>query len=355
MSDVSMSNLPDGSSAAGATEDHDLAPSGGADSLSQIPGESAFERAYRAAEARRGSASESASDAAAAEQAGAGAAGSDSTPAESAAAGGPGDVATGATSGEAPTAPPVSTATAPTNWPSERRDAFQALPQAAQSLVLDFHRDMQAGFTRATQEVAQIRQQADEYARLQREAQADPESFARALLQAMNLDPRTLAADEPPEFATPQDLAKWAANQAEQAAERRARAMHQEVEQRALAERARASIEGELAELAKIPGFDTLRDAALQAVAAAGGALTVTQAFNLQRLPALLDGQRELAALRSEVAALKKAEENRKKALTVPVQSSALPGVDPRFQHAPQSPAEIAYEKARAKLARQAA
>lgn len=361
MSDTtSMSDLG-GIGASGASTDAESGASAavqaslpGSDANTERTGETAIEAAFRAAEASLAQSS-SASDGAGTEQAGSGASGSDSTPAESATAGAAGDVATGATSGDAAPAGPVSTAQAPINWPSERRDAFQALPPDAQSLVLDFHRDMQAGFTRATQDVAQIRQQADEYARLQREAKADPAGFARALLASLNLEPTALAADEPPEFSTPGELAKWAADRAERAAERRLAAHRQEAERAGAMERARAALDAELADLAKIPGFDTVRDAALRQVAESGGALTLTDAVNLQRLPQLLDGQRELATLRAEVAALRKAESDRKKSLGAPVASTATRDQNGRYTHAPQSPTELAFERASAQLARQAA
>lgn len=319
--------------------------SGGSDSHSKTPEPSAIEASFARAEARlRGDTDTAVADGAK-ESAGVGASDSGSTP-EAIQTDTATTVDQEATSGPATAA---STA-APDNWPTERREAFSKLAPDAQALTLDFYRDMQAGFTKATQGVAEIKQQAADYARLQREAQADPAGFVRALMESLKLTPASLAADEPPEFASAAELAKWTAQQAERAAERRFAALRAESDRTAAQQRAGTALDAELAELGKHPGFAAVREAAIQAVVDSGGALTLTNAFHLQRLPALLAAEQRGKTLAAELAAMKAGETERKKAIGAPVQGRALPTRERALNNAPLDPYEAAFERARARL-----
>lgn len=68
---------------------------------------------------------------------------------------------------------------APQHWPSELRKRFESLPQDAQEFVMDRHRDMEADYTRKTQELAEQRRQVEQYAEFDRMLQPYQQRWAQ--------------------------------------------------------------------------------------------------------------------------------------------------------------------------------
>ena len=299
-----------------------------------------FEAAAQRAEAKIKARQEKTAASTVAEHAGADTSAAVSTPADPGAA--VADAATRAP-GEAPAA---STADAPQNWPAERRDAFAKLPDEARSLVMSFHKDMQAGFTRATQEVAQIKQQADDFSRLQAAAKADPEGFLRGLAQQLGVTAPVAAEAEPPEFSTIQEATAWAAEQGFAKA-RDWMTRERQAEQAALAQsQARGAFEAELAEVRRLPGFAEVEDQAVQAVIGSQGFLSLRQAYDLARVQDLEAKANRAAVLEAQLAGKARTEETRRKGLGLPVAGTGHGSERPAQAGGPVNRFEGAFQRA---------
>lgn len=277
---------------------------------------------------------------------------------------------TAAKPGEAGTtgAPPAdSTSHAPQDWPGELRQAFDALPNAeARAMVLRMQRDMQAGFTKATQQVADLRKR---YQGLE-ESGVRPDEL-QGLLSARSLfqqNPRqalehlasqagipvwfeapTVGAEAPPEFETAAEMATWVQQQAERRVERlleeRSARERAEVERRERATR----IEREFAEASgRLPDFATHQQAVVDAIVAAGGQLSPEQAYWTLRGPELLRTSARVAELEAKLAGFEAERAERQKRAAGALPGASAPTRRTNGEEAPMSP----YERAAATAAK---
>jgi hypothetical protein len=304
--------------------------------------ETAIQAAFRTAKDRLGAAkAETHTSAAGGEQAGAASPDSTRAAAPPAPGGDPAKaqptVAQDATSGQDPTLGTAASTAPPANWPSERREQFGKLPPEAQRMTLDFYQDMQRGFTKATQGVAEIKQHAEEYRTLQQAAQKDPQGFLRNLAAQLGVDLPGLDDEAPPEFGSAAELAKWTADKARREVERRFASLQRESESRSNVARQRAVIERELAKaMETLPNFAAVRDEVLQTVVDSRGALTLEQAYHLRRMPDLLAAETRAQRLEADLKAAQATEEARKKSLGALVQGRR--GTQEPAKAAPQGP-----------------
>lgn len=324
------------------------------------PQGTALERAYRAAEERIAAQHTESSPQPAGQ---AGAPGAASTPVVEAPAADP----EAGTSAVAPEASPDSTPSAPANWPIERREAFAKLPPEARSVVQAIASDLQAGYTKTTQAVAEIKQSFPVLAQAVEQSGASPErvvEYARAGA-LFDRDPRAALEhlakqagvpvwfdapaanqDEPPEFVDVKELTAWVEKRTEARIAQTWKAEHERLAQAQQREQARAFLEREMAEAAKLPGFAERADTVRELIARSNGYLSPEQAYWFSQLDTLRSEAQQAPALRAELAKLKRAEEARKKALTAPLGRSN--GSTPPARAA--DPLEAAYERAAARL-----
>jgi hypothetical protein len=267
--------------------------------------------------------------------------------------------------GEQPTG---STLQAPQDWPREWTERFAALPtDEARQVVLAMNKDMTAGLQRGLQTLAQQRQGNESLFESMKQTGHEPGEVVALLGLSARFkdDPRgvleelagqagiSLAAlqdDAPPEFADAAALAKWASDKAKRDLRRELDVERKQATAQQQQQQARDKFNAELKEAA-----DTYADLKTHwpAVAeriAENPLLTVSQAYQLARFA---DGQAALGerdALRREVAALKAADEARRKAATAPPGGQGGRGT-PQTPAAGLTRAEQAYERAQRRLA----
>lgn len=247
--------------------------------------------------------------------------------------------------------------TAPDDWPSALRERFDALgDQDARRIVLDMQRDLQAGFTKATQKLAEARTalpaRAQELLAIDEQFSANPREVIAGLARDAGIDvffEREGPAEEVPEFESAADMARWAREQAfkqlkaDMAAEREAQTTAEHEQQ------ARQALQAELNDAEKIPGFAEARPQVLARLRdnpnlSVSDAFTLVQAGGLRKLAE--DGQR----LKAENASLRKELESMKKRSTAP-----LRGVGAGSEQRPAegySATETAFERAARKVAK---
>jgi hypothetical protein len=302
----------------------------------------------------------------------------ESTPAAAATNGQTKEGATSAEEGDKPT--PASTATAPENWPQDRREAFAQLPDdTSRAMVMDFYKDMQAGFTKATQQVAEIVRQNDELFSAMKDHGAD----APRVQQLLNIgkmfeeDPRSVIAKlaeekgvevyferplpegEVPEFKDTAEMAAWMRQQAKTETERTLKAQRdaaakEEADKAAASARdkAKETLRQELDETAKeFTDFGEHKAAVFDTLSRAPG-LSVKEAYHLARLPALLKLAEEGVQTKAELAQLKAKQERTAKDVTRPP-AARLPELSE--EEKALSPAERAVQRARARTQQQSA
>lgn len=338
---------------------------GGDDAQEHI---SPVERAARAAEQRLAAAKDGASktdtqtdsSSEAAAQAGSDA---DSTP--EAAADGDGADAHGAeqAGGDADSIPGLD------HWPAERREAFAKLPQEAQGVVREIAGDLQAGFTKATQALSNLKRELPElskavlaegvaparvldYARAGKLFEQNPEQALRALAQQAGLDVRFPNDPDPaeiPDFQSKEELARWLDEQQD----KKLSAREQQMRQRQQVQQAQQSLQQEIdAAAQRYP--DLNRNAVMQAIADSNGMLTAEQAYWLPKLRETVQGQQSLQAenaqLKAKLKKLEQAEESRaKRLLDVGGRRDSAPPVNGRDDGL--SPIERAARAAEQRLA----
>jgi hypothetical protein len=136
-------------------------------------------------------------------------------------------------------------------------------------------------------------------------------------------------ADEPPEFADVKELTAWVEKRTEARIAQTWKAEHERLAKSQQQEQARAFLEREMAEAAKLPGFAERQSEVRKLMAEANGYLSAEQAYWLTQLDTLRAESQAAPALRAELAKLKRAEEARKKALTAPLGRSTkhAPGI----------------------------
>ncbi|PKM43246.1 MAG: hypothetical protein CVV05_15480 [Gammaproteobacteria bacterium HGW-Gammaproteobacteria-1] len=271
-----------------------------------------------------------------------------------------------------------STAAAPENWPKDRREAYAALPDdTSRALVMAFYKDIQAGFTKATQQVAEIVKQNDELFGALKEHgadvprvkqllnigkmfEADPRNVITELAKEKGIEvffERPLPEGEMPEFKDTAEMAEWMRNQAKSEAERTLKAAS-DAEEKRQAEReqetarnsAKEALQKELDEAGKEHAdFGEHKAAVFDTLARAPG-LSVKEAYHLVRLPALLKLAEEGTQAKAELTKLKAQQERAAKDTTRPPSSR-------RAELAPEdknlSPAERAHKRAQARMAQQ--
>jgi hypothetical protein len=154
--------------------------------------------------------------------------------------------------------------------------------------------------------------------------------------------------EQMPEFETVEQMAAWMREDTQKRVQQALQAEHARMAQERKQAEARAYLEREMAEVAGLPGFDAKRAQVLEAVQASNGYLSPRQAFDLLGIETLRSEAEQAKALRAEVAALKKAEEQRKKALTAPLGRPDAPA-DRRVPNG-GDPIEAAFDRAAARL-----
>lgn len=307
----------------------------------QKPGETAIERAFAKAQASLSAAAVPA----AGEPAAAVDAGAASAPVVDAGAAGVDAAAT-------PSAAPVA-AGVPAGLAAEKAAQFQALPDDAKPLVAAIHADMAAEVQRSKAEHQAAAQAAAEYQQLRTQAQADPQTFLLEMARSLGVDlAATVAAAEPPEFATTAELAKWAADQATRGAERTMQTLRAQAEREAQTARAKAAFEAELSEARKAPEFAAVEPQVIKAIIDSQAVLSVADAFGLLQLPTLRAQAARVPQLEAEVQRLQAADEARRKGLaTMP--AARTPAESGRPNHTPPpSRYERALQTAQRRLAR---
>lgn len=264
--------------------------------------------------------------------------------------------------------PAGSTLQAPQDWPREWTETFASLStDKDRALVLAMNKEMTAGFYKGMETLAQQRQgnellldavkntghtqeEAAAVLELAKRISADPVGEMPALLAHFGISPASLQDDAPPEFADAAALAKWASDKATRELRRELAAERQQQTAAQQQQQARDKFNAELKEAG-----DTYADLKTHwpAVAeriAENPLLTVSQAYQLARFGDLHAALGERDALRREVAALKAADEARRKAATAPPGGQGGRGTQ---QTAPASltRAEQAFNRAQRRLA----
>lgn len=138
----------------------------------------------------------------------------DSTPESSATSEAEGDTASGDSVDVDST--PDSTVEAPEHWPNEFKAKFDGLNSEARQVVLDMSTSMQAGFTRKTQDLADLRKGHEGAIDLQGKFVTDPKGVITELARQANVEiffDRPLPEGEIPDFDNKEDLVKWMANE----------------------------------------------------------------------------------------------------------------------------------------------
>lgn len=268
----------------------------------------------------------------------------------------------------------ASTVTAPADWPEEQRERFAKLPNdEARELVLGFHKDLHSGFSRAMNNLAQLRKGHENLFSAMERYQADPDTVSRLLdydakfqtdpkavlselAKAANVEvffDRPLPEGAVPEFKTAAEMAEWAARQAEEKLRKEQAAEREKQEATRRREEARRALEAELAEARKADAdFEQHRLAVFEKMAAAPG-LSVADALALVRLPAMQKELETARAAQKELATLKAKIEQERKQATLPVNGVGGAGKAKANGEEHQSPAQRAAARAAARLAAQ--
>lgn len=264
--------------------------------------------------------------------------------------------------------PAGSTLQAPQDWPREWTERFAALPtDEARQVVLEMNKDMTAGLQKGLQTLAQQRQgneslfesmkqtghEPDEVVALlglSARFKDDPRGVLEELATSAGVPLASLQDDAPPEFTDAAALAKWASDKAKRELRRELTAERQQQTAAQQQQQARDKFNAELKEAA-----DTYADLkthwpAVTERIAANPLLTVAQAYQLARFGELHTALGERDALKREVAALKAADEARRKAATAPPGGQGGRGT-PQTPAAGLTRAEQAYERAQRRLA----
>lgn len=229
-------------------------------------------------------------------------------------------------------APPVSTAEAPAHWPEETRKQFEALPDEARPMVLEFTKGMQAAFTRGMQGLKQREQELGQIVGLAEHYQKGPDA-AREVLQRLAdtaglpiwfEQPAPAEADEaPPEFADAQELAKWARDQALKAVERTKREQERAYQAQLQDVQRREAFREQLTvALQRYPDLSNHRDTVMEHMEA-NPALSVEQAYHLATWQNLQKLAQEGDKARKELLALKKQQQQQRAEQTRPVNGQA--------------------------------
>lgn len=264
-------------------------------------------------------------------------------------AGKPGSQAAGA---DGAPAAPASTLDAPADWPEKQRAAFSGLPEAARATVLSFYRDMQAGFTRATQKLAAERESIGELAKLRDAFEKDPKAVLADLAKAKNVElffERPLPEGQVPDFKDAAEMAQWVADKVARETVKAREVERGSERARQEAAQAEADVKRELGEATgKFADFGAHREAVFGVLLRAPG-LKVEEAYQLATYPALMKAAGNLEALKRENATLKAEAERRAKLASAPPQAAAANGrAKEPLDHL--SPAQRAYKRAQARI-----
>lgn len=248
-----------------------------------------------------------------------------------------------------------STVTAPEDWPAQYREKFSKLPtDDARTMLLDFYKDMQGGYTRATTELSQQREQHKELFAWREQFDSDPKAAIQALAQRAKVEvffERPLPAGEVPDFKDPKEMASWIAAETDRKVAKMAEERDQKAAEQRRKDEAALQLRAELTDAAKAHAdFGELKPRIFEKLAAVPG-LSVEDAYSLVTLPALVKAAQDGAAAAKELGALKaQIETERKKATQPPV---AAGNGQPKPEDAHLSPAQRAHRRATAKLAAQ--
>lgn len=273
----------------------------------------------------------------------------------------PGAAATPAT--DAPTAgedgtakavaQPDSTVTAPKDWPEAMRDRFAKLPNdEARAVVLSIQKDLQAGFTHATQKISQIEQQHREAIETAKQFRADPKATITALAQRAGVpvffEPPA-AAGEMPEFKDAKEMASWVAKQvADQVRTQQTEAAKQ-AEAEARNKQATEQVRQGLLKAQKDhPDFETHKAAVFEALAG-NPMLEPEQAYRLATYDGLMKLAQDGETAKRELAKLKADVETERKKATAPVKPNGSGTAQADDTHL--SPGQRALQRARSKIA----
>ncbi len=259
------------------------------------------------------------------------------------------------TDGAAPGAPPASTPgnlDAPADWPEKQRAEFGKLPDEARQTVLGFYRDMQAGFTRATQKLAAERDSLGELVATRDAFARDPKGTLAQLAKNAGVEiffDRPLPAGQLPEFKDAAEMARWVTEQVAQEATKARTAERAQSERAQAMREAQDAVTRELGEAkAKFADFDTHRAAVFGVLERAPG-LKVEEAYQLATYANLLKGAGQADALRREIVTLKAELEKRAKLATAPPALGLNGKSKEDLSH--MSPGQRAYKRAQARLA----
>lgn len=232
---------------------------------------------------------------------------------------------------------------APADWPQDWQDKFASLPAAGQKTVLEMNGDLQAGFTKAMQDLSDVRREnaelfdamdtanasASDVASLLKTAvefESDPKGTLRLLAGRKNIDlyfEPPAPAGAIPEFDSQADLVRWVQEQNEASLDARLAAREAEHAEKLKANEAKAKLQNELSEAEKLPGFAQARNSVMLRLGQTPG-LSVEDAYRLERFPALEAEASKAGALAAENAELKATIEANAKKATAPPSNEGL-------------------------------
>lgn len=252
--------------------------------------------------------------------------------------------------------PPGSTVEIPPDWPTEDREKMAKLPAEGQSLVLDMHKRMHAGFTHVMTQLAEEKSRRQDLHALDEQFQrGDAKGVIAELAKRAGLEvyfERPLAEGEIPEDvkSDPVKYGQWIADEAAKKAEARVRQEHEARDVEANKRRAADDLGRELKEAtAAHADFAAQRPAVLQQLARAPG-LSVEDAYRLVTYAGLAKRAGAADKAEQELAAAKAELEKQRKAATQPPAAATGPATPkPDTQHL--SPGERAYKRASARRA----
>jgi len=250
--------------------------------------------------------------------------------------------------------PAASTAyKAPDAWPEPWRRGFDALPNEGRNILLDVHKSMQSGFTKAMQALGDKGRLAEEYAGHQETFARDPKAFLRALAADAKLEIRF--ADEPgpdevPEFKDAADMARWVAEQTRRQVEARMRAERGAEERQRAGQSAREQVQAELDQAERAhPDFAEHRRAVFDVLDGHPG-IPVEDAYRIATYDRLAEQVNRANAELAELRKFKAQAEKSAKRLTTPIGGAGSGNPDPS-KNPHLSPAERAFNRAQARLA----
>ncbi|MEJ1355735.1 MAG: hypothetical protein RPU39_13740 [Candidatus Sedimenticola sp. (ex Thyasira tokunagai)] len=284
--------------------------------------------------------------------------------------GGDTDTASDATTGAESESTSDSIVAAPEDWPVERREQFTELPEDAQTLVLGMQKDMQAGLTKATQQLAEQRQAHEtlftaidqhgvnegvvvDLMSTAASFERDPKATLKALAAEKGLDlwfEKPLPDGELPEFENASEMVRYVQDQVSSSLSKQQKESAEADAENTRKEGAIASLQREISDFAaSTPEFEGQRTAVIEQMASAPG-LSVSDAYALVTLPALKQKVGELQQVEREFKALQQKVEAEKKASTRGPGATALTDDENKALEGLE-PAEAAFHKATRKLA----